>query len=117
MRNTFSTLQTTKSAQKHCKFGAFVLYLYYIVYIGAINMVTLQTRISDELKAQADNLFKDMGLSTTDAVRLFLTQCVNQGGLPFQPTGKQPNRYTLEALNEDGGKSYQSVEELAELWK
>jgi|TARA_R110000868_G_scaffold184150_2_gene425609 DNA-damage-inducible protein J len=80
-------------------------------------MVTLQTRINDDLKIQADALFKDMGLSTTDAVRMFLTQCINQGGLPFQPVGKQPNKHTLEALNEAGGTTYKGVEELSELWK
>ena len=80
-------------------------------------MTTLQTRISEDLKIQADALFKDMGLTTTDAVRMFLTQCINQGGLPFQPTGKRLNKQTLEALNERNGTSYKSVEELSELWK
>lgn len=80
-------------------------------------MATLQTRISEDLKIQADALFKDMGLTTTEAVRMFLTQCINHGGLPFQPTGKIPNRQTLEALNETGGTSYKSVEELSSLWK
>ncbi len=80
-------------------------------------MTTLQTRISEDLKVQADALFKGMGLTTTDAVRMFLTQCINQGGLPFQPTAKKPNRQTLEALNEQNGTSYKSIEELSELWK
>jgi len=80
-------------------------------------MATLQTRLSEDLKAQADALFKDMGLTTTDAVRMFLTQCINQGGLPFQPKGKRPNNETLNALNEKSGTSYKSVEELSELWK
>lgn len=80
-------------------------------------MTTLQTRISEDLKNQADALFKDMGLTTTDAVRMFLTQCINRGGLPFQPTGKRPNQQTLEALNEKSGTSYKNIEELSELWK
>ncbi|MEM9340031.1 MAG: type II toxin-antitoxin system RelB/DinJ family antitoxin [Bacteroidota bacterium] len=36
-------------------------------------MATIQTRIDDVLKAQSEALFKDMGLSTTEAIRLFLT--------------------------------------------
>jgi DNA-damage-inducible protein J len=80
-------------------------------------MTTLQTRISEDLKIQADALFRDMGLTTTDAVRMFLTQCINHGGLPFQPMGKAPNKQTLEALNEKGGTSYKNVEELFALWK
>lgn len=80
-------------------------------------MVTVQTRVTESLKIQADALFKDMGLTTTDAVRMFLMQCVNRGGLPFTPTGKRPNTKTLEALSEEGGNSYQTVDELSELWK
>ncbi|NQZ10108.1 MAG: type II toxin-antitoxin system RelB/DinJ family antitoxin [Algicola sp.] len=80
-------------------------------------MQTIQTRVNEELKTKADALFKDMGLSTTDAVRMFLTQCVNVGGLPFTPTGKKPNAQTLAALNETGGTSYKSVEALSQLWK
>lgn len=80
-------------------------------------MTTLQTRISEDLKVQADALFKGMGLTTTDAVRMFLTQCINHGGLPFQPTAKKPNKQTLESLNEQNGTSYKSIEELSELWK
>lgn len=76
-------------------------------------MATLQTRISDELKVQADSLFNDMGISTTDAVRMFLTQSVNQGRLPFLPTGKTPNVKTIEALNEEGGNRYSNVDELS----
>ncbi|MBP9693943.1 MAG: type II toxin-antitoxin system RelB/DinJ family antitoxin [Alphaproteobacteria bacterium] len=80
-------------------------------------MATLQTRIPDELKAQADALFNDMGITTTDAVRMFLTQSVNQGRLPFLPIGKTPNKNTLGALNEEGGTQYQSIKELSKLWK
>ncbi len=58
-----------------------------------------------------------MGLTTTDAERMFLTQCINQGGLLFKPRGKRPNNETLDALNEKSGTSYKSVEELSELWK
>jgi len=46
-------------------------------------MVTVQTRVIGSLKIQTDGLFKDMGLTTTDAVRIFLMQCINRGGLSF----------------------------------
>ena len=80
-------------------------------------MPTLQTRIDESLKIRSEALFNDMGLTTPEAIRLFLTQCVNQGKLPFQPIGKMPNRYTMEALQEEGGTSYKSVDELSSLWK
>jgi DNA-damage-inducible protein J len=99
---------------------AYVLNLCYNCNINLhwrIQMITLQTRVNEDLKVRAESLFKDMGMTTTEAIRLFLTQCVNHGKLPFQPVGKQPNKYTLEALREDGGTSYKNVEDLADLWK
>lgn len=80
-------------------------------------MLTLQTRVDEDLKMRSDALFKDMGMTTTEAIRLFLTQCVNQGRLPFQPLGKTPNPYTMEALHGKEGNSYQSIDELSKLWK
>ncbi len=61
---------------------------------------TVQARVSAELKAQAEAVFASMGLKTSDAIRLFLQQSVNIGGLPFQPKAKVPNVETLEAMKE-----------------
>ena len=63
-------------------------------------MASIQIRIPDELKEQADILFKEMGMSISEATRLFLKQSVNCGGLPFQPRAKQPNAETLAAFKE-----------------
>ncbi len=38
-----------------------------------------------------------MGLNTTDAIRLLLTQVVNRGGFPLEL--RTPNRTTIEAMN------------------
>jgi DNA-damage-inducible protein J len=81
--------------------------------------VTVQARISPDLKKQADALFAALGLSTADAIRLFLQQSVNSGGLPFQPSVKRPNAETLEAMAEieyGGGQRFQSAEELFADW-
>lgn len=80
-------------------------------------MLTIQTRVNDEVKVQADLLFKQMGLTTTDAVRMFLMQCINSGGLPFTPTAKTPNAQTLAALKDENNTTYRNVEELSSLWK
>ncbi len=45
-------------------------------------------------------MFKAMGLKTSDAIRLFLQQSVNVGGLPFRPTAMQPNAETMAAMRE-----------------
>ena len=82
--------------------------------------VTVQARVSPELKEQADAVFASIGLSTADAIRLFLQQVVNSGRLPFQPTAKRPNAETLEAMAElvnGGGQVFATTAELFADWK
>jgi DNA-damage-inducible protein J len=67
--------------------------------------VTVQTRVNPELKALAENIFANMGMSTADAIRIFLQQSVNEGRLPFQPSTKVPNAKTLAAFAECQGRS------------
>jgi DNA-damage-inducible protein J len=62
--------------------------------------VTVQSRVNPDLKAQAESVFAGMGMSTADAIRIFLQQSVNDGGLPFQPRAKNPNAETLAAFKE-----------------
>ena len=82
--------------------------------------VTVQARVSPELKQEAEAVLSDIGLSTADAIRVFLKQVVNSGGLPFQPTAKTPNAETLEAMMEletSGGSLFQTPDELFDDWK
>ena len=77
--------------------------------------VTIQSRIKPELKEQAEEVFDAIGLSMGDAIRLFLQQSVNVGGLPFQPTAKRPNAETsaaIEELESGKGKRFATVDEL-----
>ena len=62
-----------------------------------MSSVAVQSRVSLELKAQAEAIFTAVGLSTCDAMRPLLQQAVNTGGLPFQPTIRRPNVETVEA--------------------
>jgi addiction module RelB/DinJ family antitoxin len=43
----------------------------------------IRARVDDLLKAQASAVLASCGLEMSDALRLFLIQVVNQGGLPF----------------------------------
>lgn len=81
---------------------------------------TVQARVDTQLKRQADAIFAAIGLKTSDAIRMFLQQAVNVGGLPFQPRVKQPNAVTLEAMEElerGGGERFESVEDMFRSWK
>jgi DNA-damage-inducible protein J len=62
--------------------------------------VTVQSRVNPELKQQAEAIFASMGMSLADGIRIFLQQTVNIQGLPFQPSIKQPNAETIEAMND-----------------
>jgi len=82
--------------------------------------VTVQARVSPELKQEAEAVLSDIGLSTADAIRVFLKQVVNSGGLPFQPTAKTPGVETQEAIIElenGGGSLFQTTDELFVDWK
>lgn len=44
----------------------------------------LNLRIEPEVKANAETLFGQFGLTVTDAVNVFLRQSLMRGGFPFQ---------------------------------
>ena len=46
-------------------------------------MATLQIRIDDALKKQADSLFSSLGLDTSTAIRIFLNAAIEHAGIPF----------------------------------
>ena len=44
---------------------------------------TLQVRIDADLKEQVERLYRDMGTSFAEAVRIFARQSVQENGMPF----------------------------------
>jgi DNA-damage-inducible protein J len=45
---------------------------------------TLQIKLDPQVKQAASDLFSSMGLTTADAVKLFLKQSLNSHSIPFQ---------------------------------
>jgi DNA-damage-inducible protein J len=43
----------------------------------------VRARVDPDLKADAETIFQELGLSTTEAIRLFLSQVRLRKGLPF----------------------------------
>lgn len=43
-----------------------------------------QIRIDSNVKTEANELFKKLGIDMSSAVNIFLRQCVLHGGLPFK---------------------------------
>ena len=59
-------------------------------------------RVNKNLKTQADELFKSLGMNTSVALNMFLTQSVRDQALPFKPnmTASEPSTELKAALQE-----------------
>lgn len=81
-----------------------------------MSTVNVTLRMDKELKAQAEALFEDMGLSLSAACRIFLTQAVKEQRIPFEITRRVPDRATRKAIEEteSEGVVLNSVEALME---
>ena len=77
--------------------------------------------LGDTLKHEAEGILKDMGLTITEAVRVFLRQVVKERELPFlvHYSAKTPNKETIEAMKEleSGGGEIITLKELKKTWK
>lgn len=62
--------------------------------------VNLNIQIDPEVKEQAEKIFSQLGITTTDAVNIFLHQCLNFGGIPFELKVNKPNAETIAAMEE-----------------
>ena len=45
---------------------------------------TIHMRITPEVKSKADSILSRLGMSTADAINIFLNQVILRGGLPFE---------------------------------
>ena len=61
---------------------------------------TLHVRIDPNLKLSAEITLKQLGLSTADAINIFLRQVILTGGLPFPVKLLKPNAETIAAMEE-----------------
>ena len=76
----------------------------------------IHARIDPRLKNSAERIFTRIGISTTEAIRLFLKQVELHRGLPFPVS--IPNEETVAAMMETNDvaalKRYRSFRELRE---
>ena len=63
-----------------------------------IKDAVVKARIEPSLKRETAVILGKLGISTTEAIRLFLTQVRLQKGLPFEV--RIPNKTTQAAINE-----------------
>ncbi len=80
----------------------------------------LNIRIDSNLKKEAEDLFKRLGLNMSSAINVFLTQSVREQAIPFEICEDRPNKKLLKALKEaekiekhpEKYKGYHNIDEL-----
>ena len=78
-----------------------------------IKKAVVKARIGPSLKRETEVILDGLGISTTEAIRMFLTQVRLHKGIPFEV--RIPNAATKAAINElesGKGKRFSSVEAL-----
>lgn len=86
------------------------------------NAINMSFRVDKKLKKQADELFKNLGMNTSVALNMFLTQSVREQSIPFIPSMDVPNARLISAMEEveaiENGivkaKKYKTFEEALE---
>jgi len=58
-------------------------------------MAQLNIRIDDTLKEDGENLFREMGLSFSSAISMFVSQAVRGRAIPFKISLRKPDNITL----------------------
>lgn len=86
-------------------------------------MTTLiNVNVDTQIKEEATNILKGLGLNMSTAINMFLTQVVKRDGIPFEIVNPKPSKELLEALEEvedmkknpDKYPSYDNWEDLKE---
>ena len=80
----------------------------------------INIRIDAVTKSEAEALFKDLGMTVSTAINLFLKQSIRNQALPFSITKNIPNAETTKALEEaklilkeaNKRKSYSNMKDL-----
>ncbi len=81
----------------------------------------ISIRMDTKLKAQAEELFGELGMNLSTAFNIFVRQSLREGGIPFEITLNQPNKETIAAMLEaqriakdPAVKGYTDIDELFE---
>ena len=78
---------------------------------------TLSTQIDSETKIAFTHVCEEIGLTPSQAIKVFAQAVVNYGGIPFELKQKQPNELTIQAMRElDAGQGHR-VNSVTELFK
>ena len=75
----------------------------------------IRARIEPNLKQDVENIFKELGLTTTEAISLFYHQVKLWKGLPFEV--RLPNSTTIQTFRDtDAGKNLVHCEDAEDMF-
>jgi DNA-damage-inducible protein J len=82
-------------------------------------MSTVKANINPELKKEAEDCLKKLGLTSSQAIRMFYSQIALKKGLPFEVSiPHTPNKKTVEAIeNARKGIDLHEVDNIEQLKK
>lgn len=66
---------------------------------------TVQIRMDKELKFQVEELYRSLGTSFAEAVRIFAQQSVRERGMPFRPGVRTWEQMSQEEMSEKLARS------------
>ena len=81
---------------------------------------TVHTRVTEDIKNQAEKIFASLGLTTSQAIMLFLTATVNHNGMPFELTlpkkEDQDLSFAISVATVDGVKPSEDAQRIVRLY-
>ena len=70
---------------------------------------SIYTRIDHGMKTEFTHVCEEIGLSPSQAIKLFAKAVINYGGTPSELKSKQPNKITIQAMQElEEGKGHRA---------
>jgi DNA-damage-inducible protein J len=60
----------------------------------------ISVRIDPETKSQAEKLYSELGMTMSEAIKVFLKRSIVYGGIPFDLRLDKPNAETMQAMND-----------------
>lgn len=76
----------------------------------------ISTRIDHDMKIEFSHICEEIGLSPSQAIKLFAKAVINYGGIPFELKAKQASSLTIQAIQElEEGKGH-TADNAAELF-
>jgi len=81
--------------------------------MGTTKTATARALLDPDVKIQAENILKELGLSVSKSFELFYRQVIAQRGLPFEL--QVPNQKTMKAIEnsrQGRGKRFNTPQEL-----